>query len=91
VNPYSSTSTLDPEDLPRIASLLRRVQDLMSDGAWRSLAQIRDACGGSETSVSARLRDLRRPEHGGFAVLRQRRPSGLYLYSLDLGPQRRLF
>jgi hypothetical protein len=45
----------------------------------------------SETAVSARLRDLRRPENGGHTVLRQRRPSGLYLYAIDLGPQRRLF
>lgn len=87
-----STSTLEPADLPRIARLLDRVRTLMSDGAWRSLRQIADAAGGSETSVSARLRDLRRPEHGGYAVLRQRRPSGLWLYSvLDAGGQRRLF
>ena len=85
----TSTTTLHAEDLPRIARLLDRVRTLMSDGAWRTLAQISEACGGSETSVSARLRDLRK---GGLTVLRQRRPSGLWLYSvIDAGGQRRLF
>ncbi len=88
---YTATSTLDPADLPRLASLLQRVKTLMLDGRWRTLAAIRAECGGSECSVSARLRDLRRPEHGGFVVEHERRANGTWFYRVDAGPQRRLF
>ena len=87
----NATSTLHPEDLPRIASLLSRVRALMLDVRWRTLASIRAQCGGSECSVSARLRDLRRPEYGGFTVEHERRSNGTWFYRVDAGPQRRLF
>jgi hypothetical protein len=48
------------KDGERLTSLMGRVSSLMSDGQWRTLAQIVTACGGTEASVSARLRDLRK-------------------------------
>jgi hypothetical protein len=45
----------------------------MSDGVWRTLAEIKEAVGGSEAGISARLRDARRPAVGGFIVERRRR------------------
>lgn len=47
-------------DGPRLERLLDRVRALMSDGAWRTLAEIVEHVGGSEAGVSARLRDLRK-------------------------------
>lgn len=69
-------------DLERRERLLDRVRELMLDHHWRTLGEIRRAAGGSETGVSARLRDLRKPEHGGFTVESRRRgqDGGLWEY-----------
>lgn len=48
------------KDKPRLDRQLDRVDKLMSDGRWRTLRQIADACQCSEASASARLRDLRK-------------------------------
>ena len=49
-------------DQKRIGSLQQRVHGFMASGEWRTLREIADACQGSEASVSARLRDFRKPE-----------------------------
>lgn len=59
-------------DEARLTRLLDRVRAYMSDGRWRTLREIAEATGGSEASVSARLRDLRKPKHGGHEVDRER-------------------
>jgi hypothetical protein len=64
--------TYNPErDYPRLNKLLRAVFDLMKDGRERSLCEISGLTGGSEASVSARLRDLRKPKYGGHTVTRR--------------------
>lgn len=53
------TITLNEHDLPRLEKQTERVAALMSDGQWRTLAQISKSTGDPESSVSARLRGLR--------------------------------
>ncbi len=53
---------------------------LMRDGQWRALAMISAATGHPEASVSARLRDLRRPKFGGFTVEHRHVSKGLWQY-----------
>jgi hypothetical protein len=72
-------STLDPRiDAPRIATQLELVRDLMLDGEWRTFAEIstwlhgKHAVLASEAGISARLRDLRKPQHGAWQVERRR-------------------
>lgn len=60
------------KDGARLSTQLERVRELMADGRWRTLAQIKKACGGSEASVSARLRDLRKARFGGLSIERRR-------------------
>lgn len=78
--------TYDPElDGARLATLLNRVSALMGDGQWRTLAEIVAQVGGTEPSVSARLRDLRKPKFGGYTVDRRRRGAaerGIHEYRL---------
>ena len=63
--------TFEPEkDGDRLESQYCRVRDLMNDGQWRTLGEIRAATNHPEASISARLRDMRR---GGFKVERRRR------------------
>lgn len=73
--------TLDAAlDLDRRERLLDRVREFMLDHQWRTLGEIRSAVGGSETGVSARLRDLRKERHGAFTVERRERAAGLWEY-----------
>ena len=78
--------TFDPDlDGERLRTLLMRVHRLMHDGEWRTLQRIVLACGGSEASVSARLRDLRKAKWGAHTVERRRHPDGhgLWLYRVS--------
>lgn len=76
-------STYNPErDFERLSGLLSKVYDLMSDGVERSLKQIANATGGTEASVSARLRDLRKEQYGSHVVERRHVENGFYLYRL---------
>lgn len=68
-----------PCDTERMASQLQRVRALMSDGRWRTLAEIARASRASEAGASARLRDLRKfPCH--LTVERRLLRPGLYAY-----------
>lgn len=69
-------------DSARLTSQLDRVRYLMLDGNWRTLDQIKERAGGTDASVSARLRDLRKPRFGGFTVERRRVSGGLFEYRL---------
>jgi hypothetical protein len=84
-------ATFDPElDGPRLTSQLAAARALMLDGKWRTIEAVVDALRKSgihatERSVSARLRDLRKPAHGGW-ILDKRRigdpKSGYFEYRL---------
>lgn len=56
------------------------VYRLMRDRQWRTLAEISAVTGHPEASVSARLRDLRKPSLGGLTVERNYVSRGLYQY-----------
>ena len=96
--PYAGTTFDAALDLTRLNAQTRRVAECMADGAWRTLRELSDAANAPEASVSARLRDLRKPRNGGHTVERRRRPgwaatSGLWEYRLvvateeDAGPE----
>lgn len=62
---------------------------LESAGAWRSLAEISDATGYPEASVSAGLRDFRKPKWGRHMVEAKRVPcherAGWWVYRIIPG------
>lgn len=79
--------TFDPaHDAKRLGSQLLRVEALMRDGKWRTLAEIVEAInGGSEAGVSARIRDLRKEKFGGYTIEHRRRGDpklGLWEYRM---------
>ena len=74
-------------DAERLSAQLRRVFDLMRDGQWRSLDAIHGITGDPHASISARLRDLRKPKFGGHTLESQRfgdKSRGFYKYRLIL-------
>lgn len=70
-------------DKHRLSSQFRRVWNLMIDGEWRSLPEIRNALIGhdSESAISARLRDFRKPPANATVDRRRREnANGLFEY-----------
>lgn len=68
-------------DQKRIAGQLERVRDCLAVSTWVTLRQISSWCMlighlDSEAGISARIRDLRRPEYGGHVIEKRRRVEG---------------
>jgi hypothetical protein len=72
----------EARDGARLRSQLERVKAALSDGQWWTLAQLARASGGSEASVSARLRDLRKDRFGAHVIERQHVECGLWSYRM---------
>ena len=69
-------------DHSRLAAQLGAVKTLMADGEWRTLGGIAAAVDAPQASVSARLRDLRKPKFGGWIVEREYLHNGIWKYRL---------
>lgn len=61
-------------DGERIQKQQDRVREwMLAHGGWGTLAEIRDALGYSDASISAQLRHLRKPQFGSYRVEKRRR------------------
>jgi hypothetical protein len=77
--------TFDAErDSDRLGRQMTAVRACLSDGNWWTLARLSRAVGGSEASVSARIRDLRKDRFGGHTVERAYAGEGVWKYRLAL-------
>lgn len=74
-----------PQDCKRLTGQLGAVHETMSSGEWLSLNDISIRTGKPEASISARLRDLRKPRFGSHVVNRQRskRGGGTWVYCME--------
>jgi hypothetical protein len=74
-------------DGQRLGTQLADVLNVMRGGDWRTLREIISAIGrGTETGISARLRDLRKTKFGGWTVeSRRRTETGLWEYRIHKG------
>jgi hypothetical protein len=79
---YNGPEYIPSRDHARLSDQTARVFDLMKDGRWRTLAQIAEATGDPEPSISAQLRHLRKERFGGHTVDRNHIGGGLYQYRL---------
>lgn len=70
------------EDIRRLDSQVQRVFAYLSDGQWHGLDDIASVCYGSEASISARMRDLRKPEWGSHTIERERLGNGTNRYRM---------
>lgn len=80
---YFHGSTFSPaDDGARLTRQLDLVRRCLSDGDYWTLTALASVTGGSEAGVSARIRDLRRPEHGGYVISKERVSGGLWRYQM---------
>jgi hypothetical protein len=84
-NAHFDGETYDPKrDQARLSGQAARIFKLMKDGEWRTLSEISRLTGDPESSVSARLRDFRKPRFGSHTVNRRMAIAGLYYYQLEI-------
>jgi len=67
-------------DNPRLTAQQERIFDVVSSGAWFTLRDIAERTDAPEASISAQLRHLRKPRHGGYIVEKEYIGGGLYRY-----------
>ena len=67
----------------RLGAQLDAIRELMLDGAWRTLEQIREATNFPPASISAQLRHLRKKRFGAYVVERRHLGRGLYEYRVS--------
>lgn len=85
--------SLPKQDRPRLSRQLEAVRQIMEGGRWltidrvRTELQQRHKINASAAGVSARIRDLRKPEGGGRTVERRRVPDGNGLHEYRLAPE----
>ena len=80
--PRNAATFTEAQDGKRIARQREMVLKVMLPGDWRTLSQIEMLTGYPQASISARLRDFRKKEYGGYIVERERVPEahGLWRY-----------
>lgn len=74
-------------DSKRLGTQLGRVLSVMQGGEWKTLSEISFMTDDPQASVSARLRDLRKPKFGSHDIVRRNRgpkSNGLYEYKLSV-------
>ena len=71
-------------DHGRLAKQLNAVREIMEDGDWHTLGEIATRIDAPESSVSARIRDLRKLKHGGHIIDRQYVEKGLWKYRMEI-------
>jgi hypothetical protein len=78
-----------PRDGARLAAQHHRVLAALRNGQWWTLRALHERTGDPEASISARLRDLRKPRFGSHVIEREYVERGLFRYRLK--DQRELF
>lgn len=93
ITPEFGGPTFNPaRDAAALNRQLDEVRSIMLSGGWHTLAEIsatvseRIGRTATEASVSARLRDLRKPQHGAYNIERRIRGGAGRLWEYHLGP-----
>lgn len=77
ISQHFDGNTFDVElDGARLGKQLHRVYSVVKQGRWLTLNEIATITGDPESSISARLRDLRKSKFGANEINRRRRGGG---------------
>jgi len=80
--------TYDHErDNARLTTQQERVFSIMSDGEWHTIRELTEEIGGSESSISTRIRCLRLKRFGGHRVEREYVSNGVFRYKLHINKE----
>lgn len=79
---FAGRTFVPNRDEARLRGQEMAVFKVLQDGEWHTLNELAEKCGGSTQAISARIRDLRKPEFGGFDVKAENFGGGLWKYRL---------
>ena len=86
VVPHRDGATYDHQrDGVRLAMQHNRVLARLRDGQFWTLKRLAQATGDPEASISARIRDLRKPRFGSHIIERRYLERGIWQYRLVTG------
>ena len=74
-------------DSQRLSKQQEKILNLMRDGEWRTLRHIAYVTNAPEASVSAQLRNFRKPKFGNHTLEKDYHGDGLYYYRLVINTQ----
>lgn len=83
---FSGATYVPSQDQGRLQTQLGKIYFCMHDHKWRTLSEISQMTGAPESSVSAQLRNLKKPAHGGYILnkrSRGERSHGLFEYQIE--------
>jgi len=80
--PRGGATYVEARDGTRLNHQAKLVWEAMSDHRWHTLEEIAELTLQPEASVSARLRDFRKPAYGSHQVLRRSKKGGLFEYRI---------
>ena len=79
---YDGRTYQSQRDKTRLNAQTQRVFNALADGSWWTLARIAELTRSPEASISARIRDLRKPRFGAHTIERRHVAAGLWQYRL---------
>ncbi len=82
--PFGGETYDRTRDRARLQRQLDKVRRLMMDGEWWTLGALEEQTGAPQASISARVRDLRKPKFGGYDVPKRYVSDGLWEYRVVL-------
>lgn len=83
LNGYRDGDTFDARrDTDRLNRQMHNVYTLMADHDWHTLVELSGRADAPEASVSARIRDLRKPKFGGHTIDRRYVHAGVWEYRM---------
>ena len=71
-------------DFDRLKGQILDIYQVIRNGHWYTLSGLAKITKHPEASISAQLRNLRKPKFGGYTILSEHIGHGLYKYKLDL-------
>jgi len=78
--PFDAAEYVPSRDDVRLSGQLKRVFEVMQDGAWRTVAAVAKVTGDPENSIKAQLRHLRKEKFGAYQVEKRYIGTGLWEY-----------
>jgi hypothetical protein len=80
VTRFSGADYVPRRDDARLLRQVDHIREIVLSAGWYSVPDIARLTGYSENSVSAQLRNLRKPSHGSYRVEGARFPDGVWRY-----------
>lgn len=80
---FDGSDIVQSRDGARLTGQLQDIFECMKDGAWRTLSNLESLTGHPQASISAQLRNLRKPRFGGYEIEKRYLGAGLFEYRLQ--------